>query len=193
MRADPIRSTRLRAYPRGMNDALAWLGVAGGIAGGAAALYTATRARSIERYRAQLKAEGYEHEVRFARLHERRVEIIAEIYRKLVRAERAFGSWVSLLQEAGEPTMDEKGSLAADAFSDFRTFFLENRIWLDQDLCDRIALMDRELFTSFIDFTTYRRNDPNVHDDYMEKVDVHLEEDAGTHPRLTDGDRRSLP
>jgi hypothetical protein len=51
----------------------------------------------------------------------------------------------------------------------FRTFFLENRIWLDQDLCDQIAQLDRELFTSFIDFTTYRRDDPNVHDEYMDK------------------------
>lgn len=152
-----------------MNDALAWLGVIGGVAGGAAALYTATRANSIERYRAQLKAEGYEHEVRFARLHERRVDVVADLYIKLVRAERAFASWVHLLQEAGEPSMEEKGSIAGDAFNDFRTFFLEHRIWLEEDLCDRIALLDRELFTSFIDFTTYRRDDPNVHKEYMEK------------------------
>lgn len=89
------------AYPRRVNDALAWLGVIGGVAGGAAAFYTATRARSIERYRAQLKAEGYEHEVRFARLHERRVDVVADLYIKLVRAERAFASWVHILQEAG--------------------------------------------------------------------------------------------
>lgn len=41
-----------------MADLFAWVGVAGGVAGGAAAFYTAVRVRSIERYRAQLKAEG---------------------------------------------------------------------------------------------------------------------------------------
>jgi hypothetical protein len=67
-----------------VNDALVWLGVIG-VAGGAAAFYTATRAKSIERNRAQLKAEGYEHEVRFARLHERRVDVVADLNHSPVR------------------------------------------------------------------------------------------------------------
>jgi hypothetical protein len=67
-------------------------------------------------------------------LHERRVEVIADLYRKLVQAERAFGSWVSPLQEAGELSMQEKAGSAGDAFNVFRTFFLENRIWLDRAL-----------------------------------------------------------
>jgi hypothetical protein len=151
-----------------MADALAWLGTAGGILGGAAAAYTAVRVRSIERYRAKLRSEGYEHEVRFGRLHEKRVEIIADLYRKLVDAEAAFASWVSPLQEAGEHPMTEKAQRAADAGSEFRMSFLRNRIWLDRDLCDQIGAFDRKLYETFVKFTTYHPDDPLTKKEYLE-------------------------
>lgn len=151
-----------------MADLLAWLGVAGGVAGGAAAFYTAIRARSIERYRAKLKTEGYEHEIRFARLHERRVEVVAELYRKLVESERAFAAWVSPLQEAGEPSKGEKGRVAAEAGNAFRSLFLENRIWLDEELCAQIADFDRHLFETSVRFTTYSPDDPLSRTEYLE-------------------------
>lgn len=44
---------------------------------------------------------------------------------------------------------------------------LQSRIWLEEDLCDQIAEFDRELLTVFIDFTTYRRDDPRVHEEHM--------------------------
>jgi hypothetical protein len=147
---------------------VAVLATVGGVAGVAAATYTALSARSIERYKAQLHAEGFEHEVRFARLHERRVEKIDDLYRKLVAAERAFSSWTSPLQQAGEPPMDEKGEAAAESANAFREMFLYSRIWLDEDLCERIAELDRELFRVFIDFTTYRPEDPRTHSEHME-------------------------
>jgi hypothetical protein len=145
-----------------MDDVWRIIGVLGGLLGGSAAIYTAVRLPAIERYRAQLRAEGYEHEVRFARLHERRVEKIDDIYRKLVDAERAFGSWTHPFQQAGEPTMDEKGQAAAAAANELRATFLYSRIWLDADLCARIAELDRELYHLFIDFTTYRQDDPRT-------------------------------
>lgn len=149
-----------------MDDVWRIVGTLGGILGGLAAIYTAVRFRSIEQYRARLRAEGYEHEVRFARLHERRLEKIDDLYRKLVDAERAFGFWRHPLQLAGEPTMDEKGAAAAAANA-FRQTFVYSRIWLDEDLVQRIGELDRELFVQFINLTTYRQDDPRTQAEHM--------------------------
>jgi hypothetical protein len=131
----------------------------GGIAGGTAALYVAIRAKSIEDYRHALQREGVEHEVRFRRLHERRVEVISDVYRNLVRAERAMGSWTRPLQMAGEPSSEEKGKDAVEAAAAFVQHFEENRIWLEADLCEDVKKVADGLYRAYVDFTTYRRDD----------------------------------
>lgn len=152
-----------------MNDALAWAAVVGGALGGAAALFTALRYHSIESFRAKLRAEGLEHEIRFARLHERRVDVVAELYEKLVDAERAFASWVSPMQEAGEPSKSEKGKAAGEAGNALRTFFLRNRIWLDEALCAQIADIDKRLFGTSVRYTMYHPEDSSTRTEYLEQ------------------------
>src|SRR5437763_16755984 len=115
-----------------------WIGVVGGSIGVAAGAYAALSARSIEHLRAKLKSEAYEHDVRFARLHEKRVDVIADLYAKLVIAEGGFASWVSPIQLAHEPSQQEKGLMAAEAGNEFVKTFLRNRIWLDEDLVKSI-------------------------------------------------------
>jgi hypothetical protein len=66
-----------------MTDAATWIGTIGGALGIIATGYTALRVKSIERFRAQLQAEEYEHQIRFAGLHERRMVVIADVYEKL--------------------------------------------------------------------------------------------------------------
>ena len=61
-------------------DGQGWIAVIGGLIGAAGGTYTALRWRAIENYRAKLKSEGYEHEVRFAGLQEKRIGIIADLY-----------------------------------------------------------------------------------------------------------------
>jgi hypothetical protein len=135
------------------------LAAVGGLAGGIAAVYVAIRAPTIERLRAVLHREGIEHEVRFTRLHERRVEVISDIYRNLVRAGRAMGSWTRPLQMAGEPPWEEKGKDAVEAAAGFVQHFEENRIWLEEDLCAQIKEVADGLYVAYVDFTTYRRDD----------------------------------
>jgi hypothetical protein len=131
----------------------------GGLAGGVAAVYVAIRAPAIERLRAVLQREGVEHQVRFTRLHERRVEVVGDIYRNLVRAERAMGSWTRPLQMAGEPSWEEKGKDAVEAAATFVQHFEENRIWLEADLCAQVQKVASGLYVAYVDFTTYRRED----------------------------------
>ena len=128
------------------------VGAVGGLAGGAAGAYVALRRRAIEKYVHELDRVSYEHEVVFSRLHERRVDVVDELYVSLVRAERAFSSWMHPMQEAGQPSQAEKATKAIDAGNAFIDYFYEHRIWLDQGLCDRIKGVADRLRRASIDF-----------------------------------------
>jgi hypothetical protein len=143
------------------------VGIAGA-AGGIAAVYVAIRAKSIERFRSALQREGVEHEVRFARLHERRVEVIGDIYTNLVRAEREFASWTRPLQMAGEPSWEEKGRAAVEASAKFHAHFEEHRIWLEEDLCADVKMVADALYEAYVNYTTYRQDDPNADRERLE-------------------------
>lgn len=131
-------------------------------------MYVLLRYRDIETFRKKLEIERFEHETRFARLHERRMEVIAELYRQLVHAERAFSSWVHPLQMAGEPSKEEKGQAAVEAANRFRSYFLEHRIYLEPGLCDEIAAFDRTLYETYVDLTTYDPDDPRETRDHLD-------------------------
>jgi hypothetical protein len=155
-----LQTASLPAELLAMDMALAWVGLLGGLLGGIAAIYTAVRYRAIEDYRARLKAEGIEHEVRFTRLHERRMEIIAELYNAITDAERAFNDWTHPLQFAGYPSKDELGKKAALAGKALREEIRKSRIWLDEDLCEQVGTLEQTLNEAWVEFTTYDTNDP---------------------------------
>src|SRR3954462_9455759 len=94
--------------------ALAWLG---------RSLFEHWLSKSVEAFKARLEAESnsaaerlrhelgmvaLEHQVRFSKLHERRAEVIAQAYTKLVEAYWALQSFASPLEWAGEPDKSEK-------------------------------------------------------------------------------------
>ena len=136
-------------------DVTATVSVVAGLVAAGSAAYTVFRTRALEAYRAELAAEGHEHEIRFARLHERRVDVIATLYDKLVKAEGAFGAFVHPVQEGGVEAQQERGQEAAAAGNDFSLFFRSNRIWLEQDLCDQIDALNRELIKVYYEFTAH--------------------------------------
>lgn len=99
----------------------------------------ASHDKEIEGLRADLRAVAFEHEIRFARLHERRAEVIAELYARLVETENAFESLtfpVPLVVGRGEPY--DMLSEALRCASTLRNCFYENRIYFDENLCAEI-------------------------------------------------------
>jgi hypothetical protein len=149
-----------------VEDVITWIVTA---LAGLAAIYVAIRAPRIEQLRADLQRELVEHDVRFSRLHERRIEVIGDIYRNLVRAERAFASWTQPLQMAGDKNWDEKGTVAVAAATTFVEHFQENRIWLEPDLCDDVQKVVHGLYTAYVKFTIYDPEDKSAWYERFEK------------------------
>ncbi len=109
-------------------------------------------ATEIERLKSGLAVAAFEHQTRFSRLHDRRVEVLAGVYSRLVLAQRAFQSLTAPFQAAGEPPVDEKWPIAAERGNDFIEFFETNRIWLPPDICYSIAELNAALLGASGDF-----------------------------------------
>ena len=108
--------------------------------------------RDLEKFKTDLRTAAFEQETRFARLHERRAEVIAELYKRLARMNQRFESYLSPLQVGDEDAHSEKGKEAATCANDFFDYFNESRIYLDGPLCAEIAELGVKVRHAWVDF-----------------------------------------
>jgi hypothetical protein len=109
------------------------------------AALTAAHSVEIERLKADLRAVAFEHETRFARLHERRIEIVSELYKKLAIAEDAFQDVLHPIQAGTSDDHNRRIRKAGGQATEFFTFFNENRVFLDDRLCGLILTLKEKL------------------------------------------------
>jgi hypothetical protein len=100
----------------------------------------ASFAQDLERLKLQQSIAGFVHQTKFSSLHERRVDVLAGLYSRIVRAERAITvalSPVPKLREAqgvagyAEKVDDE----VVAASNDLIDYFSSNRIWIPRHVC----------------------------------------------------------
>lgn len=108
-----------------------------------------------ERLRLQLSIAATEHQVKFSRLHDKRAEVIAELYGLLVQAHWDAGSFISPVEFGGEPTKKEKYVTAMNAIADFFRFFEKNKIYLPIELCDLLEKFVQTMRQKVIGFGVY--------------------------------------
>jgi len=112
-----------------------------------------------ERLRSQLSIAATEHQVKFSRLHDKRAEVIAELYGLLVQAHWDAESFVSVLEWSNEPTKEQKYVTAMNAIADFFRFFEKNKIYLPASLCELLEKFVRAMREKVIGFGVYVRYD----------------------------------
>jgi hypothetical protein len=88
----------------------------------------------IERLKSALQATALEHQVRFSKLHEKRAEVIADLYKLLVEAER---EGLRYAYQHGKVPDDQKGQEppAVRKLRDFDNFAELYQIYLPQHVC----------------------------------------------------------
>ncbi len=116
---------------------------------------SAATSNASEHLKHELQKTALEHQVRFSKLHERRGEVVAEIYSLLVEAHWAIESFVSPMEWVGEPSKKEKYLEAYNKPVEFFRYFDKHRIYLPQELCDQLEAFMRGMRTIVIGFGTY--------------------------------------
>ena len=84
--------------------------------------------RRLEKFKAELKSESFEKETRFSKLHEKRLDIIAELYGKLYRVRDTLSAFLMVFQqqvnakESGTEKVKEKWNEAWNTLEEFKIY-----------------------------------------------------------------------
>jgi hypothetical protein len=129
---------------------------------------------AIEHLKNELQLNSIEHQVKFSRLHEKRAEVIAELYGHLVEALWEAESFLSPMEWAGEPSKKEKHGAALKKLVDLYRYFDKHRIYLPTDLCGSMEKLIVEVRSHVVSFGVYVSFDNAMLNDqtYKEKQEA---------------------
>lgn len=101
--------------------------------------------RATEQLKAQLQIAAIEHQVRFARLHDKVAETTADVYACIVELQAAVGDYVAILETSDMPSKAERREKVNEALRNFRSAFFPNRLYFSRQLADRVTELNRQL------------------------------------------------
>ena len=110
-----------------------------------------------ERLKNELQMSALEHQVKFSKLHEKRADVIAELYGFLVQACWDISSFVSPMEWSGEPNKQEKYVTAMNSVARFYQFFDKHRIYIPEGLCGQLDEFVQGMRQKAIGFGVYVR------------------------------------
>lgn len=112
----------------------------------------------IERLRGSLQMAALEHQVRFSRLHEMRAKVIAQLYARLLEAERAGAQYVLLDAHHADEAKREKGySAALETVREFYIFAAERKIYFPGPIFDTLEALLKKMRLAVIGVDIYGR------------------------------------
>lgn len=124
---------------------------------------------ALEHLRKELRIEADQHQVRFSRLHERRLEVIAELHALLVEVIHTTQSYASPVEFANELSKGEKHNLSWNALVDFNVYFQKKRIYIPEDICEKLEKFTDATKGVIIELGVYNRQDEVTLPDFAAK------------------------
>ncbi len=110
-------------------------------------------ARDIEKYKAELEQQNFEHRERFSTIHQRRAEVIANLYGKIARTKSVTADLVGIFQQGGQSLLQKKEK-ASEVYNDMASYFYENRLFLPKTTAERAENLINTLKEILIEFDT---------------------------------------
>jgi hypothetical protein len=101
---------------------------------------------NFERLRTDLRIDAFRQQTRFADLHTRRAETIADTFATLRKLRSAIQRYVTEIDFAREQSREELRQEAATAFQEFEACFLPREIFLPMPTAEKIDGLRRKLF-----------------------------------------------
>jgi len=103
--------------------------------------------KDVAQFQETLRVELQRREFVFSRYHDKLIEILAELYRKMVAAGRVVEEYISSMGTAYSDGLPE----AASTVASFKEYYQEHRIWFDKDTRDLVdaLLAEHSLFYLF--------------------------------------------
>lgn len=100
---------------------------------------------ALERLKADLRIAAFQQETTFARLHEKRAEVIAELYGRLESVHRAMQVLLDPSPLDGGADRAEREQKAADAGNAFGDYYHAHQIYFEESLCELLHRFDQDM------------------------------------------------
>ena len=94
--------------------------------------------KELEAIKASLNIEALTHQIRFSKLHNRRADVIEQLYRKIVALETAAACLEAEFQMDDQKELKEKADSLIDRFFEVHSFIEDNNIYFSEDLSNNI-------------------------------------------------------
>lgn len=111
-----------------------------------------TVARDLEKYKAGLEREAIRFKIRYEGLYGERALVTKEVYKRLVKTERAFRSLMSPIQFRGEKNREDKAGVVTEKADALQDYFFENRIFFEEEVASKIDELLDEFWSAWIRF-----------------------------------------
>jgi hypothetical protein len=101
--------------------------------------------KDIAKFKVDLEKIAYGHQIRFSQLHDKRAQVIAELYGSIVALERKAEVFVRLLLASDKEKNNSRLIELWDAADKFQDVFQKNRIYFEERICKKIDSLNESL------------------------------------------------
>jgi hypothetical protein len=117
--------------------------------------------RDLEMYKSELARANHEHQTKFSLIHQKRADVIADLYGRLAKAKGLLGDLVGLFQPGGQSLPDKKKKVA-DAYNEASSFFFQHRLFIPESTAVKVEQVLDAMREAFYSFDTAQMG----HDEY---------------------------
>jgi hypothetical protein len=112
----------------------------------------AENAAATERLKAELSIAAAERQIRFARLHEKVADSVAEMYSRLSTFAISLERYTSVLETPTMGSKEERRLAMAEALREFDEYFRKHELYIPKELANRIKTFVEKLHGMAVEF-----------------------------------------
>ncbi len=124
----------------------------------------------FEEFKQSLQQKMLEYQIKFSAIHERRAEVLGELYGRLKEFQIAVDELIHPMEMSGMPSKNELIGIVNERIDSFQSYLRRNRIYLPENLCNQIDSAYKQMRTIAGEFAIYiNERESNIDTDFMKE------------------------
>jgi hypothetical protein len=108
--------------------------------------------KDIEKFKSELAIQQFQFQQRFSLIHEKRAEVLGELYSRLDRLGGALADLTSRIQWNDGRTLSDKKTETSAIGKEFSEYYSAKKIYLDESLCIKIEEVQKIFREAWVAF-----------------------------------------
>jgi hypothetical protein len=111
-----------------------------------------TFTEELERQKSELERQSFEHQTRFTWYHQKKAELIAEIYKSMTHAIEYVKEMVSPMQMGDEASRKQRAEETIALYNELAIEYYGKKIFLEKRICDKVESILNTIKTAITDW-----------------------------------------